>query len=171
MEQRRTDIVVDFFVPGVPRERASAIGEFYVGLYTHLYDEDVWMMTVRQEHLDRIDTRAARIAPQSRVLGTAEQIRNNLPMRFELDGRDFRLVEERGQLVAHSTVCPHMLGPLDEAAIDGGIIECPWHGYRFDIRTRRCVSGARCSLGPAPLIRLDAATSQIVADWPGGGSS
>ena len=32
--------------------------------------------------------------------------------------------------------CPHRRGPLDEANLeDGYIAVCPWHGWRFDIRT------------------------------------
>jgi nitrite reductase/ring-hydroxylating ferredoxin subunit len=45
-----------------------------------------------------------------------------------------------------------------------GIVECPWHGYRYDIRTRRCVSGANCSLAPAPKI-LVSAESEVVLDF------
>jgi Vanillate O-demethylase oxygenase C-terminal domain len=39
--ERRTDIVVDFFVPGATAERAERLREFYVDLYARLYDEDV----------------------------------------------------------------------------------------------------------------------------------
>ena len=39
-----------------------------------------------------------------------------------------------------STVCSHLGGPLDEADVDAdGIITCPWHGHRFDVRTGRRV--------------------------------
>jgi nitrite reductase/ring-hydroxylating ferredoxin subunit len=69
-----------------------------------------------------------------------------------------------------------MLGPLERGELlSGGIIECPWHGYRFDLRTRACVSGARCALAPAPAVHVDPATSDVtliaaaVASGDGGG--
>jgi nitrite reductase/ring-hydroxylating ferredoxin subunit len=38
-------------------------------------------------------------------------------------------------------VCPHFGGPLDDAPVDDrGIVTCPWHGYRFDVRTGRRVT-------------------------------
>ena len=63
---------------------------------------------------------------------------------------------------AHATVCPHTLGPLNDAKVESsGIVECPWHGYRFDIRTRACVRGNQCSLAPAPEIRIE--SGKVVA--------
>jgi nitrite reductase/ring-hydroxylating ferredoxin subunit len=48
-----------------------------------------------------------------------------------------------------------MLGPLQSAEIDQGIVEYPWHGYKFDVRSRECTSGAKCKLAPAPTISVD----------------
>ena len=33
-----------------------------------------------------------------------------------------------------------MLGPLEEAAVEDGCVRCPWHGYRFDLRTGACLA-------------------------------
>jgi nitrite reductase/ring-hydroxylating ferredoxin subunit len=155
MGDRRTDIVVDFFVPAVAQERASAAGEFYVALYTRLYDEDVWMMTERQRQLDLVHAGEREAGALRVVIGAIDEVRARLPIVVEIGGRSYRIVEDRGEFVAHTTVCPHLLGPLGESRVDGGVIECPWHGYRFDIRTRQCVSGARCSLAPAPRVGVD----------------
>jgi nitrite reductase/ring-hydroxylating ferredoxin subunit len=163
ISERRTDIVVDFFVPAVAPERAAAAGEFYVALYTRLYDEDVWMMTERQRRLDVVHA-PARGSDTARVmLGAIDEVRARLPMLFELGGRSWRLVEDRGELIAHAAVCPHLLGPLDNCEIESGAIECPWHGYRYDIRSRACVSGARLSLAPAPRIAIDS-QRRVVAE-------
>ncbi len=40
--------------------------------------------------------------------------------------------------------CPHLGLPLDAEPDADGIVTCPWHGYRFDVRSGRCVSGADC---------------------------
>ena len=59
-----------------------------------------------------------------------------------------------GQWIAHSAACPHLLGPLDEASPDqAGSITCPWHGYRFDVRTGENLDGRCRPLAPAPELR------------------
>jgi nitrite reductase/ring-hydroxylating ferredoxin subunit len=40
-----------------------------------------------------------------------------------------------GAIAAFENVCPHMKAPLGEGKIRDGIVTCPWHGFRFDIRT------------------------------------
>ena len=40
--------------------------------------------------------------------------------------------------------CPHLGLPLDAVPDEHGIVTCPWHGYRFDAATGKCVSGAPC---------------------------
>ena len=47
--------------------------------------------------------------------------------------------------------CPHLGLPLTADPDEAGIVTCPWHGYRFDAATGRCVIGATCSWRePAP---------------------
>jgi nitrite reductase/ring-hydroxylating ferredoxin subunit len=163
--ERETHIVVDFFVPGISSDRAPERLEAYRTLYTRLYDEDVVMMAGRQVQLDAIKNRTAAWSPSRRVLGPLEQVRLRLPMSFEERGRRFRVVETDGKLIAHATVCPHTLGPLGTATVTDGIIECPWHGFRFDIVTGKCVSGHNCSLAPAPQITVDAQNSDVIVEW------
>jgi nitrite reductase/ring-hydroxylating ferredoxin subunit len=165
MGARATDIVVDFFVPGIAPERTSQMSAFYQDLYTRLYDEDVEMMSGRQAQLDAIKNRAPAASPLRRVLGTLEQVRMRLPMTIEERGRRFRIVELDGKLFAHSTVCPHTLGPLGTATVTNGIIECPWHGFRFDITTGKCVSGHNCGLAPAPEVIVDTLNSDVIVEW------
>jgi len=162
---RKTDIVVDFFAPGVAAKRRREIFDFYKDLYTRLYDEDVEMMSGRQAQLDAIKNHAPAWSSSRRVLGPLDQVRQRLPMSIEERGRRFRIVELAGKLVAHATVCPHTLGPLGTTTVTDGIIECPWHGFRFDIVTGKCVSGHNCSLAPAPQIVVDALNSDVILEW------
>ena len=82
---------------------------------------------------------------------------------FDLQNRRYRVVKIDGALFAHATTCPHMLGPLQDATLEDGQVQCPWHGFRFDVRTGQCVSGQRCRLAPAPEICVDAGTGTVVA--------
>jgi nitrite reductase/ring-hydroxylating ferredoxin subunit len=45
-----------------------------------------------------------------------------------------------GALHAMDGVCPHRGGPLGEGAVADGIVTCPWHGWRFEVATGKCVN-------------------------------
>ncbi len=152
--ERETLVVVDFFAPGVSGRKAAAAGEKLRALYSRLYDEDVRMMLDRQAALDEQSARE-RIATTDVVLGGVSEIRAKVPFGFEAFGRSWRLVEAEGQLLVHPGRCPHRLGSLLDASIDGAELLCPWHGYRFDLRSGECVSGARCRLERAPVVLVD----------------
>jgi nitrite reductase (NADH) small subunit len=49
--------------------------------------------------------------------------------------RELALANVAGKFFACDNVCPHQGGPLGEGMIDGTIITCPWHGWRFDVAT------------------------------------
>ena len=128
-----------------------------------LYDEDESMMIGRQEQLDRLrDPKAAK--PERLVLGTIDDLRDRLPITFEFAGNPFRLVKWDGHLLAHSTVCPHFLGPLEHCAIEvGGIVTCPWLVCIFDIATGKSADQNTFCLQTPPRIQFDVATREIVA--------
>jgi nitrite reductase/ring-hydroxylating ferredoxin subunit len=58
-------------------------------------------------------------------------------------------------------VCTHLLGPLGEAPVEDGCVTCPWHGYRFDVRTGRSADGRRLRLSPAPRVEVDAESGRV----------
>ena len=143
---RRTDIVVDFFVPGVENAARARLGDAFSDLYERLYDEDVALMSERQRQLDtRIDPQ---VAPAPLCLGARDQLR--LPLRVDYGRRSYHVVAIDGELLAHVARCPHQMGPL-EAAVDG-VVRCPWHGYRFDAKTGACVTGQTYQLTQAPAV-------------------
>jgi hypothetical protein len=59
-----------------------------------------------------------------------------------IDAPDSGFRNVRGYRIPHA--CPHLGLPLDAEPDTNGIITCPWHGYRFDAATGRCVSGQDC---------------------------
>ena len=172
--EHELEVVVDFFVPGIEAEAdRKAVGEFYLEGYRQLYDEDEYMMGERQRRLDsggnvnvaaknnRVATTAGQINPAPIDLGPAEQLAGRLPMVIATDAGRFRVLKHDGHLLAHSVLCPHRLGPLDQCEIisagdgNGGSapeIVCPWHGYRFDASSGRSTDGQRHRLAPAPAV-------------------
>ena len=147
------EVVVDFFVPDIPQPMAAPLGQYYQNLYRRLYDEDQDMMEVRQQALDA--TRRTNNQESVLELGSLDSLTPKLPMVFSLKGRSWRLVQHHGELHIHNTLCPHMLGPLENAAItESGNIRCPWHGYEFSLTDGSNQSGHKCQLAKPPIIEL-----------------
>jgi nitrite reductase/ring-hydroxylating ferredoxin subunit len=146
-----TDIRVEFKLPGVVSAQVEALGRGYTALYTRLWDEDESMMVRREAMLARVAALPER-GRETLELGPLDALRARLPLRVELDGRPFRVLALGDALVAHSTVCPHLLGPLEDAVPDGDTLECPWHRYRFDLRSGRSCDGRALRLMPAPRV-------------------
>lgn len=44
-------------------------------------------------------------------------------------------LEDGSEYVAFEPRCPHARGPLAEGKLHGDVIVCPWHFFRFDLRT------------------------------------
>lgn len=162
---RRVDIVVDFFVPDVPVEARAKVGQAYGRSYERLYDEDVRMMTGRQRE---IDTRLESLLlfDERHPLGARSELA--LPVSVKAFGRRYHVAEVDGDLVAYSAVCPHQMGPMNPTPDAEGIVDCPWHGYRFDVTSGACVSGSACRLQAAPEVILEGGQVILIRpDLPG----
>ena len=105
-------VTVDFLVAGVSEPRREAVGDFYLRLYERLYDEDERMMMAH-----------ARLLRDGRPTGT----------------RTVTLAD--GSTHAVPLACPHRGLPLEGEPDADGIVTCPWHGYRYDVRSGRCRPG------------------------------
>lgn len=145
-----TEITVEFYVPDLSPEVAAKVGRAYTRLYEQLWDEDEAMMVRRQELLDAAPASASVPAPL--VLGPMAALRARLPLVLG----DVRLVEIDGAVVAHSTLCPHQGGSLAQSEVCAGIVTCPWHGYRFDVRSGESVGGRPFRLAAPPRLEVDA---------------
>lgn len=49
--------------------------------------------------------------------------------------REVALFNCSGQICAIDNVCPHAGGPMADGQLDGTVVTCPWHGWRFDVCT------------------------------------
>lgn len=52
-----------------------------------------------------------------------------------LEGQDIGLFKIDGKVYACSNFCPHRGGPLSEGTLDGTVVTCPFHHWRFDVST------------------------------------
>lgn len=57
----------------------------------------------------------------------------------DVNGEKVCLSKVNGKYYAIGNICTHMGGPLAEGKLEGYIVQCPWHGSRFDIRSGEVV--------------------------------
>ena len=50
-------------------------------------------------------------------------------------GKPIALVNAGGTLYAVDNTCLHRGGPVGEGELDGTVLTCPWHGWRWDVKT------------------------------------
>jgi len=53
----------------------------------------------------------------------------------EVDGRSVAVFNVAGRFYAIDNLCPHRGGPLGEGDVEGPVVVCPWHGWRWDVTT------------------------------------
>lgn len=57
----------------------------------------------------------------------------------EAGGERIALCNVGGTFYAIQDLCTHDDGPLGEGTLRGGVVECPRHGARFDVKTGAAV--------------------------------
>jgi nitrite reductase/ring-hydroxylating ferredoxin subunit len=52
-------------------------------------------------------------------------------------GRDLAIYDIGGTVYATDNLCTHAYAQLTDGTLEGGVIECPLHGGRFEVKTGR----------------------------------
>jgi nitrite reductase/ring-hydroxylating ferredoxin subunit len=73
------------------------------------------------------------------------------------DGRRFAVFAVGGERYVSDALCPHNRGPLVEGWVreEDRMLICPWHWFRFDLRTGRCGVHRRYDLTVYPVVERD----------------
>jgi nitrite reductase/ring-hydroxylating ferredoxin subunit len=50
-------------------------------------------------------------------------------------GRSVAVFNVDGRYYAIDNTCPHRGGPLGQGDLEGAVVACPWHAWRWDVRT------------------------------------
>ena len=68
-------------------------------------------------------------------IASVEEIPPGKAKEVASGGRVIALFNVDGEIHAMDGICPHAGGPLGAGPLDGQIVTCPWHGWRFDVTT------------------------------------
>ena len=52
-----------------------------------------------------------------------------------VDETEIALFNVDGEFFAINNTCLHRGGPLGEGLLDGDVVSCPWHGWRYNVKT------------------------------------
>lgn len=92
-----------------------------------------------------------------------EDLADGFPRAVEAGGREAVLCRVGGSVHAVGARCPHRGGPLAEGTLDGPVLTCPWHGWRFDVRTGRCENDPAFGAGSLA-VRVEAGDVYLECD-------
>ena len=62
----------------------------------------------------------------------------------------FVVVNHDTRVAVFRNRCVHQGLSLDGGSLDGGVITCPWHGFRFDASSGECLTAANAQLTQVP---------------------
>ena len=57
----------------------------------------------------------------------------------DLLGESIAIFNVEGKFCATDNSCPHQGGPLGEGRLEEDVVTCPWHAWRYNVRTGRAV--------------------------------
>ena len=69
----------------------------------------------------------------------------------DVNGRTLALFNLDGRFYAVDNDCPHRGGPLGEGELDGPVVRCPWHAWRWDVRTGANVNNPAVKIACFPV--------------------
>ena len=98
------------------------------------------------------------------VVGTETEVPEGAATCATANQRRFALFKVGGKVYCLDNTCTHMGGPLCEGRVQGSIVQCPWHGSRFDVTSGSVVGPpARKPVRSYPVTIED---GKIVIDLP-----
>ncbi len=65
-------------------------------------------------------------------------IRLNESISVRHDGHFIAIANNNGEFFAVSDICPHVGAPLGGGWVENGHIVCPFHYWRFELKTGKC---------------------------------
>ena len=81
----------------------------------------------------------------------ADEIPAGVGRTVEVEGKTIAVFNVDGSLYAIDDTCVHRGGPLGQGSLDGNVVSCPWHSWRFDVATGACLTNPRAQVGCYPV--------------------
>lgn len=73
-----------------------------------------------------------------RKIASTSELKPGECKSVQVGERYIALCNVDGAFYAMENACPHQGGPLGEGFLEGAIVTCPWHAWRFDVTSGVC---------------------------------
>ena len=94
--------------------------------------------------------------PNRRVrVAAAEDVPTGQGRVVEAEGKDLALFNVDGAFYAIDNACIHRGGPLGEGDLEGRIVLCPWHAWRWDVTTGANANNPAVKMACYPVVVED----------------
>ena len=123
----------------------------------------VWAVDVLLENgVEGFDTGSSAAKAEWHRIGALSRFPVGKTTRVECEGRALFVYRTRAAVKVYDGRCPHQRNVIPLEALDGRDLKCPKHGWTFDVRSGKCISG-----GDQPLHDLPAKTERgaLYARW------
>lgn len=116
--------------PCIPfyRDQFAALGKCWCGLFIRTDVEDgAELIGVIEEPPagSSVDVPVCRL----------EDLPEGSVRHVKVGKNDIAVAHVGDEVFALSNLCRHAFGPLSDGFVDGYTLVCPWHGWRYDVRT------------------------------------
>lgn len=108
-------------------EQFAAMRKCWCGLFIRTGVED------GAELIGVIDEPESGVAVEVPVC-RADQLSPGQVRHVKVGKRDIALVRVGDEFFALSNICRHAFAPLSDGFVEGYVLTCPWHGWRYDVR-------------------------------------
>jgi nitrite reductase/ring-hydroxylating ferredoxin subunit len=82
----------------------------------------------------------------------------------KVGGTDVLVANVEGKIYAIGNKCTHVGGPLGKGKLSGSVVECPWHGSEFDVKTGAVKKGP--AVKPEPTFEVKVESSAVWVKTP-----
>lgn len=73
--------------------------------------------------------------PNFAKVGNTSDLKPGENKVVNVNGTEVALFNVDGIFFATTNTCPHRGGPLGEGFLEGDVVTCPWHGWKFNVKT------------------------------------
>lgn len=98
-------------------------------------------------------------------VGKASEIHQGKMKIFNVGGVELVVANVDGAFYALPNICTHAGGPLGKGKLKGSVVQCPFHGSKFDFRTGAAV-GPPATVGE-PMLQMKIENNSIWVQVPG----
>jgi nitrite reductase/ring-hydroxylating ferredoxin subunit len=84
-------------------------------------------------------------------IGTLGDLADGTGRVIEAEGRSVAVFHAAGAYYAIDNACAHRGGPLGEGDLEGTVVTCPWHAWRWDVRTGQHVNNPAVKVACYPV--------------------